>query len=138
GCATPYQSGGFGGGFSDTQLALDIFRVNFRGNGYTSPERAQDFALLRASELALQHGFAHFAIIDQHNSTRVQSYTTPGTAQTTAYGTGSSQGNIYLNPYGGTYAGNSEFSMNAPTTYTPPQTHVFFKPQTGLLIKGFQ
>ncbi len=48
GCATSYQQRGFAGGYSETQLAPDVFRVNFEGNGYTSSERAQDFALLRA------------------------------------------------------------------------------------------
>jgi hypothetical protein len=138
GCATPYQSTGFTGGFSDTQYAPDAFRVVFRGNGYTSPERAQDFALLRASELTIQHGYTCFAIVDENDSTRTFSYTTPGHADTTAYGTGYSSGNIYLNPYGGTYSGTSSAYVNASTTYTPPQTYVFYKPQTGLLCKCFQ
>jgi hypothetical protein len=138
GCATPYQSTSFRGGYSETALAPDIFRVIFRGNGYTSPERAQDFALLRASELTLQRGFTCFAIFDERISTTTQSFTTPGYAHTTASGTGYSSGNIYLNPYGGSYSGTSSMDVNATTTYSPPQTYVFYKPQTGLLIKAFQ
>jgi len=53
GCATGYHQNGFTGGFSETRLAPDVFRITFRGNGYTSAERAQDFALLHASELVL-------------------------------------------------------------------------------------
>src|SRR5438128_1156200 len=86
GCATSYQSNGFTGGYSETRLAPDVFRVVFNGNGYTSGERAQDFALLRASDLTIQGGCSYFAIIDEKNSTSTSSFTTPGHAQTTAYG----------------------------------------------------
>ncbi len=65
GCATSYQQKGFTGGYSETQLAPDVFRVNFQGNGYTSSERAQDFALLRAAELSLERGFRYFALLDE-------------------------------------------------------------------------
>ncbi len=138
GCATSYHSSGFAGGFSDTQFAPDAFRVVFRGNGYTSAERVQDFALLRASELTIQHGFTCFAIIDESDTTRTSSYTTPGYANTTASVTGSSSGDVYLNPYGGTYSGTSSAYVNANTTYTPPQTYVFYKPQTGIMFRCFQ
>jgi hypothetical protein len=138
GCATGYHSTGFTGGYSDTQLAPDVYRVVFRGNGYTAAERAQDFALLRASELTLQRGFTCFAIIDERDSTAISTFTTPGHADTTAYGTGYSSGNIYLNPYGGTYSGTSSAYVNAHTTYTPPQTYVFYKPRSGILVKAFQ
>jgi len=83
GCSTPYKSSGFMGGFSETQFAEDVYRVNFRGNGYTSAERTQDFAMLRAAELAEQNGFKYFAVINEEASTTVSTYTTPGTAQTT-------------------------------------------------------
>src|ERR1041385_738680 len=82
GCATSYQANGFSSGYSETRFAPDIFRVVFKGNGYTSAERAQDFALLRASELALQGGFTCFAIIDERNSSTTSTITTPGHATT--------------------------------------------------------
>ena len=47
-CATTYQSEGLTGGFSETQLDENIFRVTFYGNGYTGKERVTDFALLRS------------------------------------------------------------------------------------------
>jgi hypothetical protein len=137
GCATPYQSNSFRGGFSETQLSPDTFRVYFRGNGYTSGERAQDFTLLRASELTIQHGFTCFAILDEKNSTTSSSFTTSGYANTTAYGTGYSSGNVYLNQNGGTYNGTTSTYVNANTTYTPPQTYVIHRPQAGLSIKCF-
>ena len=35
GCATSYQSKGFTGGFSETQVSANSFQVYFQGNGYT-------------------------------------------------------------------------------------------------------
>ena len=122
GCATPYKSNNLTGGYTDTQLAPDVFRVSFRGNGYTSPERAQDFAILRASELALQHGFTHIAIIDEQTRTTTHTHTTEGYAHTT--------GSAYANGNHVTYSGH--------TTYTPGQTVTFYKPQTGLVFQGFK
>lgn len=63
GCATGYQPVGFGGGYTDLQLGTDLFRVAFRGNGYTSAERAADFALLRAAEVTLAQGATHFLVL---------------------------------------------------------------------------
>ena len=40
GCATPYQRMGALGGYQEEQLAPDIYRVAFFGNGYTSPQTA--------------------------------------------------------------------------------------------------
>ena len=52
-CATAYQPQSFSGGFSETQLDKNVFRVSFKGNGYTNAERAEEMALLRSAELAL-------------------------------------------------------------------------------------
>lgn len=68
-CATSYQTVGFTGGYSETQLAPDIFRVVFRGNGYTSRQRSQDFAMLRAAELVLTNKFTYFAVLRESNFT---------------------------------------------------------------------
>jgi hypothetical protein len=121
GCATPYQSTGFSGGFSETQLAPDVFRVFFRGNGYTSGERAQDFAMLRAADICLQHSFTCFAVLDESNSTEAHSFTTQGEAYTT----------------GSAYAYGNTATYSGYTTYTPGQTDTFYKPRTGLMIRGF-
>ena len=49
GCATAYQKQGLTGGFSETQLGENVFQISFKGNGYTSQDRASDFTLLRGS-----------------------------------------------------------------------------------------
>ncbi|MCY4244136.1 MAG: hypothetical protein OXU41_05900 [Gammaproteobacteria bacterium] len=101
GCATPYQQRGFTGGFSETQLAENVFEVRFRGNGYTSSERASDFALLRSAELTLEKGFKYFVVDDDQSISKTTLHTTPARSYTTHTGFGSS----YTTTYGGdTYA----------------------------------
>lgn len=74
GCATGYQtnSGGLfglgGGGYSETQLSENVWRVHFAGNDDTSEERAGDFTLLRAAELMLQNGYPYFAVAASDSS----------------------------------------------------------------------
>ncbi len=119
GCATGYSSTNFTGGYSDTQLAPDVFRVKFNGNGYTSQERAQDFALLRAADLTLAHGFTRFAVINESDQTVQESYTTPGT----------------INTYG-SYNSNTGY-YSATSYYDPGTTYNFLKPRTGMLIRCF-
>jgi hypothetical protein len=120
-CATSYQPTGFTGGFSDTQLAPDVFRVSFSGNGFTSPDRVQDFALLRAAELTLQHGARYFAVMDSENQSRTSTYVSPGSSYTS--GTATAYGNT------ATYSGT--------TTSTPAQVHTYYKPGVGMVIRTF-
>lgn len=104
GCATSYQKDGFTGGYSETRLREDIFEVSFRGNGYTSRERATDFTLLRSAELALENGFPYFVIVSSEKDTSVSSYTSPSTSHSTisAHGSGRHMyGNAITTTYGG-------------------------------------
>ena len=121
GCVSPYASKGFTGGYSDTQLAPDAFRVTFSGNNITSSERTQDFALLRAADLTISHGFRYFAIVNSASGGSTSSITLPGHSYTTAQATG---------------YGNSVYG-SASTTYMPPTNISMFKPNTGLLIRCF-
>lgn len=118
-CATSYQSSSFTGGFSETWLAPDTVRVNFAGNGFTTPERAQDLALLRAADLTLSRGFTHFILLGEMNTLNRQTITTPGQTYT----------NGSVNVYGNTayYTGN--------TTYVPGMTFDVVKPRTGLMVR---
>ena len=77
GCATPYQSKGYTGGFSETQLAADTYEIKFNGNGYSSEERTDDFAMLRASELALANWYPYFVVLHQKSEStakRIDAY----------------------------------------------------------------
>ena len=63
GCATAYQPMGFTGGYSEVQLNADTYQITVAGNGYTSTDRAQKIALLRASELTLSAGYRRFTVL---------------------------------------------------------------------------
>ena len=54
-------------GFSNMQIEKDRFRVSYTGR---TAEEAQDFALLRAAEIALAEGYSHFKIINGSLSDR--------------------------------------------------------------------
>lgn len=86
GCATskiyqPADSDG-GVGFSSTQLGENAFEVRFRGNSYTSSEKASDFALLRSAELTLEKGFEYFIIDNDENIQQTSVRTTPVRSET--------------------------------------------------------
>lgn len=83
GCSTAYQSRGFSGGYSETQLDENIFKVSFSGNGYISGHKVADYTLLRSAELTLQNGFKYFAIVDANSNIEHSTYTSPTTYHTT-------------------------------------------------------
>ncbi len=122
GCATAYKSVGFTGGYSETQLDKNVFKVSFRGNGYTRRERVSDFTLLRSAELTLENGYKYFVIIDENSHVSHSSYTTPTTSHTT--GSAYSYGN---------YAHGS-----ARTTTTGGQTYNISKPSSSNTIVCFE
>jgi hypothetical protein len=63
GCApTAYEARASRGGYSDTQLGDNLFRIAFEGNGFTSAAVTSDYALLRSAEVALEHAFAFFVV----------------------------------------------------------------------------
>lgn len=121
-CATAYQRDGFTGGFSETQLDENVWRVTFEGNGYTREQRAEDFALLRSAELTLEKGFTHFGFAGSRSSTETGAFTTP----TTSYTTGSAYG-----------SGNYSYG-NATTRTTGGQTFFISKPSTTNTVVMFK
>ncbi len=107
GCATAYQCSGFSGGYSETQLDENVFKVSFRGNGYTGRERVSDFTLLRSAELALDNGYKYFVIIDADSYTSNVTYTAPTTYNTYSTGYGSAT----------TYAtGGQSYNISKPSS----------------------
>lgn len=113
-CATTYQPQGFSGGFTETQLDTNVFRVSFRGNGYTSSDRAADFALMRSAELALKNGFTHFVIIDGRSGSSVSSFTTP--VQSTTVGSANVYGNTAYGRATTTTVGGQTFMVEKPSS----------------------
>jgi len=69
GCATPSQAAGSGGGYSEADLGENQIRVDFHANGFSSPSRARDFAVLRAAEICRDRGYTYLRL----ESTRIKS-----------------------------------------------------------------
>ena len=70
GCATavgtPYQPvdrQGFG--FAETRIESDRYRIVFSGDGATSATEVEDFALLRAAEIAIANGYEWFRVVSK-------------------------------------------------------------------------
>ncbi len=114
GCATAYQPAGMAGGFTETQLDSNVWRVAFRGNGYTRGEKAEDFALLRSAELALANVFTHFAFSSSRTGTEVRLFTTPITATTS--GSANVSGNSVFGSSTTRFSGGDTIYISAPTT----------------------
>ncbi len=62
GCATRYQSSGLTGGHGELAAPGKLQKVFFSGNGFTSAELAQKYALYRCAELAKQNKKPFFII----------------------------------------------------------------------------
>lgn len=75
------EEGGYG--YSERQLTEDQFRIHFRGRG-DDTGRAMDYAMLRASELALEKGFDWFDVASR--DTLVDREQVPTTTSTSAVG----------------------------------------------------
>ena len=60
---TPYAPANQKGyGYSDTRIESDRYRIVFAGDGATPVDVVEDFALLRAAELALANGYEWFRV----------------------------------------------------------------------------
>lgn len=78
GCATGYHAKGMlGDGYSDYRITENTFSITFRGNKYSDEEDIRRFALVRAAELTLTHGFRYFLVVNERelSSKEVQKHT---------------------------------------------------------------
>src|SRR5688572_19690822 len=86
-CSTPYTGGmGLMGGVEAQPITGDIYRIQARGNAYTDAARVQDFVLLKAAETTLAVGKTHFLLGASSDATRVGTFRTPDTFNTTSFG----------------------------------------------------
>lgn len=136
GCATSYQQQGVMGGFSETELSPNYFRITFKGNAYTSREKVSDYALLRASELMIQRGCKSFQVIGNNQyiksnySISPQSHTTNASAYT--YGN-----YIHGNATTTSYGGNIQTVSRASTNLDVQCVDVSANPSIGVFDSQF-
>lgn len=81
-CMTAYQRAGLTGGYTETRLGENVWRVFFVGNGFTNSERAIDFALLRSAGVCLESGYRYFIIAEATNVKNVSVGSTGKTVYT--------------------------------------------------------
>lgn len=123
GCSTPYGPSGLLGGFEETQLAPNAWRVSFTGNGFTTQEQTQDFVLLRSAELALKNRYSYFGFASE--SVR----TTPG-GVIGGPSTSATTGSAYV-------SGNAIYG-NANTTTYPGGAYAFGFPTANSTVVMFR
>lgn len=112
GCGASYvQKGAFNAGFSETQLAPDMYRVAFEGNAFDDQQTVADYTLLRCAELAQKDGYPYFMVVDSNDLTRSAAYTTPTTANTNYSATATG------NRYGATAYGTATTTTYGGQTY---------------------
>ena len=79
--ATPYQPNVRGqavsGGFSDTRIEADRYRVNFAGNSLTSRETVERYLLYRAAELTVAQGGDWFSLVERQVDRTARTYREP-------------------------------------------------------------
>lgn len=135
GCATPYAKYGYwnDGGYTDRRIQDNIFKVTFEGNQYSKRDEVVDFALLRATEVAMENGYNYFVITEGDVWKDNLTFSTPATSYTT--------GNVYtsgtVNTYGntGTYSGGG--NLTSQTTTYGGQTYNISWPMVSYTIACF-
>ncbi len=79
--ATPYQPKTAGqaifGGYSETRLAPDRYRVTFSGNDLTSRDTVEGYLLYRSAELTLADGYQGFSIVERNVERSVETHLEP-------------------------------------------------------------
>jgi hypothetical protein len=80
--ATPYQplssKNAQSGGYSETRLEADRWRVTFQGNSLTSRGTVENYLLYHAADLTLQQGFDWFEMADRSTDKQSDTYALPG------------------------------------------------------------
>ncbi|MDP8240558.1 MAG: hypothetical protein P9X24_15810 [Candidatus Hatepunaea meridiana] len=126
GCATPYQTTGIRGGYSEFQLDDNEFRVQFAGNGFIGSGTVEIYLLFRCAELTKFNGYDYFIILASNLNVTKGSIELPGHYHSTttiqAYNSGD-----YIHGTGTTSG-----------TYSPGQSIPYSKYRKSAIIKMFQ
>jgi hypothetical protein len=105
--ATPYQPNIRGqkvsGGYSESRIEANRFRVNFAGNTLTSRETVEGYLLFRAAELTLAQGYDWFSIADRSTDRQTRTYVDPDPFYRPWYGPGFGYWRPHWRYYGAPY-----------------------------------
>lgn len=129
-CATPYQPLAHRYGYFEQQVGKDVYEVSFLGNGNSSYERAVDFAVLRAAEIALRRQAKSFTLLDLVNLSSARTYQ----MSTHFYWTASP----YLSAGGQNTLpamGLADWTERSYLAMEPAQKRTFYRPGVKLKVK---
>ena len=75
-CATPYKHDGIMdegllGGYTDTRIDANTVIVSFRGDPFTSAQKALTYVLYRAAEVTVHDGYDYFVVSSASNYKQV-------------------------------------------------------------------
>jgi hypothetical protein len=108
-CATPtpYQpratASSSSGGYAESRIEGDRWRVSFSGNSLTSRETVESYLLFRAAELTLQQGYDGFSVVDRATDRHTRTYVDPDPFYDPWYGSRFGYWRPYWRYYGGGY-----------------------------------
>ena len=105
----------------------DAYRINASGNAYTSREKTNAIAMVRAAELAREKGYEKFLILSFDEWSKVNTFVTSGEAATTTYG------NATAYNFGNSV--NVTGNATSHTTYSPPQYQTIENPRTDIVVR---
>lgn len=143
GCATGYQSAGFGGfGYTEMALSKNSYVVSFKGNGVTSVDTVQSYLLRRCAELTLRKGYRYFVIMDGKTSVDSAVIETPTTINSTGTASYNGYGQGNTNYYGNRAYSNFNTSLsgysNSQTTINPGSQYQIDKYTSRAIIQMFK
>jgi hypothetical protein len=79
--ATPYQplvaGNSVSGGYSDTRISRDRYRITFQGNSITERDTVERYLLYRAAELTREAGYDWFQLVDRDTERQTRRYDVP-------------------------------------------------------------
>jgi hypothetical protein len=79
--ATPYQplntAHSTSGGYTDSQIETNRFKISFSGNAITSRETVERYLLYRAAELTLAQGYDWFQTADRYTDRKTEVFSQP-------------------------------------------------------------
>lgn len=70
---TPYQPLGESGGYEETRLQENVYRVSFKANPSTAETTVLDYLYLRCAELTQEAGYSHFLIVQDFGKSQTES-----------------------------------------------------------------
>ncbi|MEE9573574.1 MAG: hypothetical protein V3W20_11035 [Candidatus Neomarinimicrobiota bacterium] len=94
-CSTPYQPKGLLGGYYDTHLNGNLYKVSFWGNQHTNPEDVGKYILYRCAELSQEKGCDYFIIINKERESNRQQVKVGGSRQRSGHDGKKDGGSVY-------------------------------------------